>query len=69
MLTHAPHLVLDGLAVAAELVGASRLILCIERANPGVEAAVRHAIRERRDERVEVFTTPRRSTFRVRKPR
>lgn len=60
LLTHAPHLVLDGLAVAAELVGASRLILCIERANPGVEAAVRHAIRERRDERVEVFTTPRR---------
>jgi NADH:ubiquinone oxidoreductase subunit F (NADH-binding) len=60
LLAHSPHLVLDGLAVAAELVGAKRRVLCIERGNPEVETAVRRALNERHDDGVELFTMPRR---------
>jgi NADH:ubiquinone oxidoreductase subunit F (NADH-binding) len=60
LLTHAPHLVLDGMALAAQLVGASRQILCFEVGNREVEAAVRCALGERNDDGVELFATPRR---------
>jgi NADH:ubiquinone oxidoreductase subunit F (NADH-binding) len=60
LLTRAPQLVLDGLALAADMVGARRRILCIERGNRVVEEAVRQALSERREDRVELFTTPRR---------
>jgi NADH:ubiquinone oxidoreductase subunit F (NADH-binding) len=60
LLTNAPHLVLDGLALAAGLVGANRRILCLERGNPVVEGAVRRALSERGEGGVELFTTPRR---------
>ncbi len=60
LLTKAPHLVLDGLALAADLVGADRRILCIERGNPVVEGAVRRALSERGESGAELFTTPRR---------
>ncbi len=60
LLTHSPHLVLDGLAVAAELVGASRRVLCIEGGHREVETAVRRALNERGDDSVELLATPRR---------
>ena len=60
LLTHAPHLVLDGLALAADMVGAQRRILCFEHGNPVVEASVRRALSERGDDRVELLATPRR---------
>ena len=60
LLTNSPHLVLDGLALAADLVGATRRVVCIESGNPTVEVAVRRALLERGEEGVEVFATPRR---------
>ncbi len=60
LLAVSPHLVLDGLALAALLVGATRQVICIERGNRTVEAAVRGALLERGDQTVELVTTPRR---------
>jgi NADH:ubiquinone oxidoreductase subunit F (NADH-binding) len=60
LLTNSPHLVLDGLALAAGLVGARRRIVCMEGGNPVVEAAVRRALLERNEDGVELITTPRR---------
>ena len=60
LLTSSPHLVLDGLALAADLVGATRRVVCIESGNPTVEVAVRRALLERGEEGVEVFASPRR---------
>ncbi|MDE3204618.1 MAG: proton-conducting membrane transporter, partial [Acidobacteriota bacterium] len=60
LMIQAPHLVLDGLDLAAQAVGASRRVICIERGNQAVYAAVRVALAERRDESVEVVVTPRR---------
>ena len=60
LLIQAPHLVLDGLDLAAQAVGASRRVICIERGNQAVYAAVCVALAERRDESVEVVVTPRR---------
>ena len=60
LLTNTPHLVLDGLALAAGLVGAHRRLICIEGGNPSVEAVVRHALSERNEDGVELITTPRR---------
>ena len=60
LLTNSPHLVLDGLALAAGLVGARRRLICIESGNPSVEAVVRHALSERNEDGVELITTPRR---------
>ncbi|HET9690062.1 MAG TPA: NADH-ubiquinone oxidoreductase-F iron-sulfur binding region domain-containing protein [Acidimicrobiales bacterium] len=60
LLTLSPHLVLDGLDAAAGAVGATRRIVCIERGNRAVGAAVAAALAERGDPGVEVVTTPRR---------
>ena len=60
LLTNSPHLVLDGLELAAGLVGARRRLVCIESGNPTVEAVVRHALFERNEDGVELIMTPRR---------
>jgi NADH:ubiquinone oxidoreductase subunit F (NADH-binding) len=60
LLTHVPHLVLDGLDAAARAVRANRRILCLERGQPAVYGAVRQALAERRDDGVEVVLTPHR---------
>jgi NADH:ubiquinone oxidoreductase subunit F (NADH-binding) len=60
LLVRSPHLVLDGLDAAARTVRATRRIICIERGNPSVYAALRLALVERGDDAVEVFLTPRR---------
>jgi NADH:ubiquinone oxidoreductase subunit F (NADH-binding) len=49
LLRLAPHLVLDGAALAAAAVGATRVLLCIERGQPALAAGVRAALAERRD--------------------
>ena len=48
LLVSSPHLVLDGAAVAAGIVGARRIIVCIDRAVSAAVAAVEHALAERR---------------------
>jgi NADH:ubiquinone oxidoreductase subunit F (NADH-binding) len=48
LMTHRPHLVLDGLEHAAEAVGARRAIVYTTRSHGDVEAALLSAIRERR---------------------
>ena len=48
LLTHRPHLVLDGLEHAAEAVGARRVVIFTTRAHGDVEAGLRAAITERR---------------------
>ena len=60
LLVRSPHLVLDGLDMAARTVRATRRIVCIERGHPGVYAALRLALAERGDDGVEVVLTPRR---------
>jgi NADH:ubiquinone oxidoreductase subunit F (NADH-binding) len=47
LMTQAPHLVLDGAALAAEAVGTREVILCVERNRPTVVAALESAIAER----------------------
>ncbi|HWE56643.1 MAG TPA: NADH-ubiquinone oxidoreductase-F iron-sulfur binding region domain-containing protein [Acidimicrobiales bacterium] len=60
LLVRSPHLVLDGIDAAARAVRANRRILCIERGNPAVHEAVRIALAERNDRRLEVVLAPRR---------
>jgi NADH:ubiquinone oxidoreductase subunit F (NADH-binding) len=60
LLVRAPHLVLDGLDAAAAAVRADRRIICVERGNATVYTALRAALAERRDDRVEVVLTPHR---------
>jgi NADH:ubiquinone oxidoreductase subunit F (NADH-binding) len=60
LMVQAPHLVLDGLDAAADAVGASRRIICIERGNPPIYRALRAALHERNDTRTEIVATPRR---------
>ena len=48
LLVRAPHLVLDGAALVAQAVGATRVIVCVERAAASVVAAVETAAGERR---------------------
>ncbi|HZZ48322.1 MAG TPA: NADH-ubiquinone oxidoreductase-F iron-sulfur binding region domain-containing protein [Pseudonocardia sp.] len=59
LLYGAPHLVLDGIALAAHAVGADQAILCLHRGSPALEAAER-AIAERHDDpcALHVVTTP-----------
>jgi NADH:ubiquinone oxidoreductase subunit F (NADH-binding) len=47
LLCHAPHLVLDGLALAAEALGATEAVICVDRAAPDVCQAVSQALGER----------------------
>jgi len=57
LLALAPHLVLDGATLAAEAVGARRVILCVERSRLDTTAAIVAAVDERRAaglERVEI---------------
>jgi NADH:ubiquinone oxidoreductase subunit F (NADH-binding) len=49
LLTLAPHLVLDGVAIAAHAVGAQQAMLCIHRGNP-LTSALRAAIADRVDD-------------------
>ena len=47
LLVHAPHLVLDGAAIAAEAVGAATVLVCVARGAAAAVAAVRSAMAER----------------------
>jgi len=47
LLSHAPHLVLDGIVAAALAVGASDAVLCVDRERAGVIAIVERALAER----------------------
>jgi NADH:ubiquinone oxidoreductase subunit F (NADH-binding) len=47
LMSHAPHLVLDGALLAAELVGASEVILCLKRGS-AVQPTLERALAERR---------------------
>ncbi len=47
LLRQAPHLVLDGALWAAAAVGASRVVVCVDRADADALAAVRRALAER----------------------
>jgi NADH:ubiquinone oxidoreductase subunit F (NADH-binding) len=61
LLVRAPHLVLDGAAVAAAAVGAAQVIVCIDRADSPAVRALRAAIGERAAERgvpIELAETP-----------
>jgi NADH:ubiquinone oxidoreductase subunit F (NADH-binding) len=48
LLTAAPHLVLDGAALVAEAVGATQVIVCVERSAAVPAAALQAALAERR---------------------
>ncbi len=56
LLTVAPHLVLDGAAVAAEAVGADEVFVCVDRSAPAVVKAVTLALVERRRAGVDKVT-------------
>lgn len=47
LLAHAPHLVVDGTLWAAAAVGADRVVICVDRANPSAVAGVEFAMAER----------------------
>ncbi len=49
LMTSRPHLVIDGVALAAEAVGASRAVLYISRVHQDAAAAIGRALDERRD--------------------
>lgn len=57
LLIGAPHLVLDGLSTAAETVGASEAIICVDRADSAACAAVTTALAERGRAGADVVTT------------
>jgi NADH:ubiquinone oxidoreductase subunit F (NADH-binding) len=59
LLTHNPHLVLDGMTAAAAAIGATRIILALEEVRADTTAAVRQALAERRHHPdVELALTP-----------
>jgi NADH:ubiquinone oxidoreductase subunit F (NADH-binding) len=59
LITHAPHLVLDGMAVAAAAVSAESSIVCVEAGRHDLVAVLKHAVLERRDPvRVEILQAP-----------
>ena len=47
LLSRLPHLVLDGMTLAAEAVGASEAYLCVHRAEDGLLDGLEHAVQER----------------------
>ena len=47
LLSRLPHLVLDGMTLAAEAVGASEAYLCVHRAEEGLLEGLEHAVRDR----------------------
>ena len=49
LLTHTPHLVIDGAMVAATAVGADEVVLYVKRSDPRLWAAVARAVDERRE--------------------
>jgi NADH:ubiquinone oxidoreductase subunit F (NADH-binding) len=53
LLTLTPHLVLDGVALAAHAVAATEAVLCVHRGDP-LEATLRAAVRERPEDPVPV---------------
>jgi NADH:ubiquinone oxidoreductase subunit F (NADH-binding) len=64
LLRHVPHLVLDGVEVAAGAVGADQAILAVSQAATGELAVLQHALRERgRSDRVEIRILPVPDTF------
>ena len=48
LLTRLPHLVMDGMTLAADAVGAREAILCVHRQESGLMASLRQAAEERR---------------------
>lgn len=61
LLTYAPHLVIDGAALAAEIVGSRQVIVCVERTAVRPAAALQAALAERQgldDLDIQVFATP-----------
>ena len=48
LLTHAPHLVIDGALVAAAAVGADQVVFYVKRSDPRAWSAAEHAVAERR---------------------
>ncbi|HLJ03974.1 MAG TPA: NADH-ubiquinone oxidoreductase-F iron-sulfur binding region domain-containing protein [Solirubrobacteraceae bacterium] len=60
LLREVPHLVLDGVAMAARAVGASRALLAVSAADQRGAAALSRALEERRDRAVEIVRTPER---------
>ncbi len=61
LLRRAPHLVLDGLALAAHTLGATQAVLCVHRGSP-VIPALREALAERSNDpaAIQLATVPRR---------
>jgi NADH:ubiquinone oxidoreductase subunit F (NADH-binding) len=47
LMTHSPHLVLDGISIAAAALDATDAVLCIDRSDHGIVALMEHAISER----------------------
>lgn len=63
LLTHVPHLVLDGAVAAARAIGANKVIVRIPATRPEVIDTVRRAIGERRDRRVRISVSPGEDSF------
>lgn len=58
LLRQRPHLVLDGLMLAAEALGAHRAVVWLHGDDEGGRRALRTALQERRDARTEIATGP-----------
>ena len=57
LMSHVPHLVLDGAVLAAEIVGAREVILCVKRGSP-VQPILERALAERRAAGYDVDPVP-----------